>query len=718
MFCARICGQCAWSSAAEPSGDVARPVLRKNERHDACTATGARGSAVKRPVAGRSAAMSGNYLPSRASLPPLELLLASGPGSVDLHPGRPRTKKSVLKSRVNLGVAEVRKKKKKMKPAPQSGEALRYAGMVCEENLQPCSDQVRQEGEKALPIVPSPSELREDRAWARTERSSEVRKTLRKRLSLGDPRSEKFTFKAPSQEAENAVATLAKAIRRRFKGRSAGSGSGVFGGKENEDSLEQPLLAAPAWACQDVDTRARRFLGRFLANALRSMQRFLRPWVGADTTAEELSRVFTYLEAVFNQCYTKECVWDPHSPGDAYTGRGHLLPPGRRQDEDGRPLDPAVQGGGDVRIRRFMDARTPPRVVSRGGCRADVAVRAGSHCTTRVAASTPGRRRRYQERIGGRQRHEFLDKRGCPCRESECPKGQSSDFSRRTSRFRGTAHSRGSCLRGDDEKSWRCKADSKSEEETDCGLEDEAQRKGRRGRQSPSASGFRGVGTRESKDCTSARAWKVLSQPWQAKVQGVWEAGAEQQLRTCAVKAWSMSAFVAAAAPRLTPAAEVLRIVDWMSTRDGRLGLATPGLLQTVFGGPSRERRQGDTPPLLVRWKWPPFADVVLHAVGTCRSRRRHHSGEHGQCGRVAEVWRLACSGCGHIRNLQAPRERSRAVQVPSWQQIIEGGRYLLPGALEDGALETLSLTVRKFCLASGSDGGGRSQRFQRHLRC
>ena len=194
--------------------------------------------------------MSGNYLPSRASLPPLELLLASGPGSVDLHPGRPRTKKSERKSRVNLGVAEVRKKK--TKPAPQSGEALQYAGMVCEENLQPCSDQVRQEGEKALPMVPSPSELREDRAWVRTERSSEVRKTLRKRLSLGDPRSEKFTFKAPSQEAENAVATLAKAIRRRIKGRSAGSGSGVSGGKENGDSLEQPLLAAPAWACQDV----------------------------------------------------------------------------------------------------------------------------------------------------------------------------------------------------------------------------------------------------------------------------------------------------------------------------------------------------------------------------------------------------------------------------------------------------------------------------------
>ena len=30
-----------------------------------------------------------------------------------------------------------------MKPAPQSEEALQNAGMVCKENFQPCSDQVR-----------------------------------------------------------------------------------------------------------------------------------------------------------------------------------------------------------------------------------------------------------------------------------------------------------------------------------------------------------------------------------------------------------------------------------------------------------------------------------------------------------------------------------------------------------------------------------------------
>ena len=227
-------------------------------------------------------------------------------------------------------------------------------------------------------------------------------------------------------------------------------------------------------ACQDLNIQARRFPGRFFVDALSTMQRFLWSRVGAGTTSEELLRVLTYLETVFNQCCRKECVWDPHSLGDAYTGRGHRLPPGRRQHEDGRPLDPAVQGGGDVRIRRVMVVRTPLRVDSRGGCRADVAGRAGSHCKTRVAASTPGRRRRYHERIGGRQRHEILDKRGCPCRESGFPKGQSSDFSRRTARCHSTAHSTGTGRRGDDEKSWSCKAGSKSEEEADCGLEDEA----------------------------------------------------------------------------------------------------------------------------------------------------------------------------------------------------------------------------------------------------
>ena len=263
-------------------------------------------------------------------------------------------------------------------------------------------------------------------------------------------------------------------------------------------------------------------------------------------------------------------------------------------------------------------------------------------------------------------------------------------------RCHSTAHSTGAGRRGDDEKSCRCKPDSKSEEEAGCGLEDEAERKGRRGRQSPSASGFGGLGTRESKGCTSARAWKGRTLPRLAKVQGVWEAGAEQQLWTCADGAWSMSALVAVAAPRLTPAALVLKIFEGMTTRDSRLGLATRGLLRTVFEAPSRGRRQRDLPPLPVPWEWPPFADVVLDTAGSCRSRRRHHSRERRQCGRVQKFWFLACPGCGHIRDLEVPRGRSRAVQFTSLQQIIEGARYLLSRAPEDGALVTPSLDYAK----------------------
>ena len=314
---------------------------------------------MKRPATGRSAAVTEKYFPPGASLPPPVLVPASDLGSVDLHPGRPRTKKSKRKSRVNLGQTEVRKKR--MKAAPRSEKA------ACEESLQPCSDQVRgstrdrvctqdphdarkaaspcanlvdserdtpqlkgfepcdsdtlsflrgklddlkvrQEGEKAMPVLPSQSGSREARAWARTERTSEILKTVRKRLSLGGPTSEKVTTKTPSQEADDAVVTLAKAIRRLIKGGSVGSCSGVSGGEENEDSPEQLFLAAPARACQDLNIQARRFPGRFLADALSTMQRFLGSRVGAGTTSEELPRVLTYLETVFNQRYTKECV--------------------------------------------------------------------------------------------------------------------------------------------------------------------------------------------------------------------------------------------------------------------------------------------------------------------------------------------------------------------------------------------------------------------------
>ena len=167
---------------------------------------------------------------------------------------------------------------------------------------------VRLVGEKAMPKLPGPSGARGARAWTRTERTSEVLQTLRKRLSLGDPTSENVTTKAPSQEGDDAIAILAKAIRRLIKGGNNGSGSGVFGGEEDEDSLEQPFLAAPARACQDLNIQARRFPGRFLADALSSMQRFLGSRVGAGTASEELPRVLTYLETVFNQRYTKECV--------------------------------------------------------------------------------------------------------------------------------------------------------------------------------------------------------------------------------------------------------------------------------------------------------------------------------------------------------------------------------------------------------------------------
>ena len=140
-----------------------------------------------------------------------------------------------------------------MKPASQSQEALVNASIICKENSKPCSDQfrgstryrdctqaprgtqkavtpcayllgggrdtaqlkgsepcgsvtfsflyakldvlkVRQEGKKAMPILPSQCGAREARAWARTVRTSEVLKILRKRLVLGDPRYHQDAF--------------------------------------------------------------------------------------------------------------------------------------------------------------------------------------------------------------------------------------------------------------------------------------------------------------------------------------------------------------------------------------------------------------------------------------------------------------------------------------------------------------------------------------------
>ena len=155
-----------------------------------------------------------------------------------------------------------------------------------------------------MPKLPGRSGARGARASTRTEITTEVLQSLRKRLSLGDPASENVTSKATSQEGDDAVAILAKAIRRLIKGGNNGPGTGDYGREEDEDPLERPFLAAPARACQDLNIQARRFPGRFLADALSSMQRFLGSRVGAGRSSEELPRVLTYLETVFNQRYT------------------------------------------------------------------------------------------------------------------------------------------------------------------------------------------------------------------------------------------------------------------------------------------------------------------------------------------------------------------------------------------------------------------------------
>ena len=68
-----------------------------------------------------------------------------------------------------------------------------------------------------MPKLPGPSGARGARASTRTEITTEVLQSLRKRLSLGDPTSENVTTKATSQEGDDAVAILAKAIRRLIK---------------------------------------------------------------------------------------------------------------------------------------------------------------------------------------------------------------------------------------------------------------------------------------------------------------------------------------------------------------------------------------------------------------------------------------------------------------------------------------------------------------------
>ena len=267
---ARTFERCAWSAVAWPSGDVVRPLLRRNEQADAFAVMSTRGVAMKRPATGTSAAVSEGYLPPAASVPPPVLPWASGLAAVDEHPGRPRTKKSKRKSRVSLGQSEV--KKKRRKPASQREEALHDAGIDCEESLRRSPDQVRggartrdcaqelrvsQEavapcanlldsegesarlrasesydsdsrtylraklddlkvrlgGEKAMPKPPGASGTRGARAGTRTEGAGEVLQTLRRRLSLADPASDSVTTKAPPPEADDPIVALAKAIR-------------------------------------------------------------------------------------------------------------------------------------------------------------------------------------------------------------------------------------------------------------------------------------------------------------------------------------------------------------------------------------------------------------------------------------------------------------------------------------------------------------------------
>ena len=64
---------------------------------------------MKRPAAGTSAAVSESDFSSGASLPPPVVLPASDLEPVDLHPARPRTKKSKRKSREDLGKSGVKK---------------------------------------------------------------------------------------------------------------------------------------------------------------------------------------------------------------------------------------------------------------------------------------------------------------------------------------------------------------------------------------------------------------------------------------------------------------------------------------------------------------------------------------------------------------------------------------------------------------------------------
>ena len=128
--------------------------------------------------------------------------------------------------------------------------------------------------------------------------------------------------------------------------------------------LEQPFLAAPARACQDLNIQGNAvFWAVSLADALRHHAAFLGVPGGSRHNIRRSSPPCAYVprgQSSINVT-TKECVGirtarEMRTLAEAIDS---LLEGG--QHEDGRPFDPAVQGGGDVRIRRVMVA---PRATS------------------------------------------------------------------------------------------------------------------------------------------------------------------------------------------------------------------------------------------------------------------------------------------------------------------------------------------------------------------
>ena len=315
-----------------PSGGVDRPLLRRCGQPDDFSAMSGRAAALKQPATASAPAVSEVHLPPAANIPPPALPSASGLATVDVHSTRPKAKKPKRKSVANAGQSEKRKKRKK--ESSQTGETIdhskddngRFHAAPCANLLDSegedawlqasgCNDSVprtylrakldelkaRLGGEKALPKAPGANPARGVRARSRSEGPGEVLQTLRRRLCRTDAAPGDVVRNAAPPEAGDPAIALAKAIQRLVKGGGASADSDIFGGEGDDDPQEQPFPTAPTRACQDLKVQARRFPGRLLADALSSMRRFLGSRGGADTGSEELPRVLTYLETVFNQ---------------------------------------------------------------------------------------------------------------------------------------------------------------------------------------------------------------------------------------------------------------------------------------------------------------------------------------------------------------------------------------------------------------------------------